>query len=72
MQYTTEDFLIQARAAYHDLMTGKAVRVVVDGLSGGRVEYNTANADRLKAYIADLEGLINSTQRWVPPAGVWF
>jgi hypothetical protein len=42
-----------ARAAYHRLMTGTAVKVVVDQ-NGERVEYNTANAAKLLAYLTSL------------------
>ena len=43
-----------ARAAYHNLMTGAAARVIVDQ-NGERVEFVVANAPRLAAYIAKLE-----------------
>ena len=42
-----------AEAKYHDLVTGVAVRVVVDQ-SGERIEYQIAGAARLLAYIHDL------------------
>lgn len=48
-----------AKQAYHDLMTGKSARVVVDS-SGERVEYSAANADRLRAYLAELESQVAS------------
>lgn len=43
-----------AREAYHDLMTGRLARVVVDS-NGERVEFTAANATRLQAYIQQLE-----------------
>jgi uncharacterized protein (UPF0216 family) len=46
--------LTQARKAKHDLMTGKAPRVIVDN-NGERVEFNTANINSLNTYIAELE-----------------
>lgn len=49
--------LEQAQRAYHDLMTGRSARVVVDQ-NGERVEYTSINADRLKAYIDELTLLV--------------
>lgn len=46
--------LNEAKAALHDLMTGRAVRVVVDQ-NGERVEYSVANRANLLAYISALE-----------------
>lgn len=46
--------LKQARDAKHQLMTGKAPRVIVDN-NGERVEFNTANVAQLNAYISELE-----------------
>lgn len=43
-----------AKDAYHNLMTGKMARVVVDQ-NGERVEFVAANASRLAAYIKQLE-----------------
>lgn len=51
---TVQERLDAANTAYHDLMTGKAVRVFVDQ-NGERIEYATANASKLKLYISDLE-----------------
>lgn len=50
----TQQQLDQARAAYHNLMTGKLPRVVVDQ-NGERVEFNAANSSKLLAYIQQLE-----------------
>lgn len=49
-----ETQIAEAKAALHDLATGKAVRVVVDQ-SGERLEYTATSMPRLRAYIADLE-----------------
>lgn len=57
---TLAEQLAAAQTAYHNLMTGKAVKVVIDQ-NGERVEYAVANADRLKAYIAALESQIAGT-----------
>lgn len=51
---TLAEQLRAAKQAYHDLMTGKSARVIVDS-DGSRVEYTSANADRLRSYIAELE-----------------
>ena len=51
---TLREKLAEAEQAYHDLMLGRSVRVVVDQ-NGERVEYTAANAARLAAYIADLK-----------------
>lgn len=50
--YTTR--LSEAQDALHKLMTGQTVRVFVDQ-NGERIEYNAANADRLRAYIFELK-----------------
>lgn len=50
---TLSEQLRAAEQAYHDLMTGKSARVVVDS-DGSRVEYSAANAERLRAYVAEL------------------
>lgn len=51
---TIEKQLAEARAAYHQLITGTAVRVFVDQ-NGERIEYVAANRNSLLAYISDLE-----------------
>ena len=54
------DDLAAAKQAYFNLVTGKMPKVVWDQ-NGERIEYTAANADRLKAYIADLEAQIAGT-----------
>jgi hypothetical protein len=54
---TNADLLIQARAAMHDLRTGRSARVVVDQ-NGERVEFTSANLAGLRAYIDELERAI--------------
>lgn len=54
---TTQQLLDEARAAYHDLMTGRSARVVVDG-SGERVEFTAARKADLYAYIKELEATV--------------
>lgn len=48
-----QDMLAEARKAYSDLVTGRAVRVVVDQ-NGERVEFTAASAQRLNQYIQTL------------------
>ena len=47
--------LAEARQAYHDLMTGRSARVVVDGSTGERAEFVSANKSSLYNYIKALE-----------------
>lgn len=53
MALTTAQKLEDAEKAYHDLLTGRALRVVVDR-NGERVEFTAANRQMLKAYIDEL------------------
>lgn len=60
MQQTPEQIqalLVDARASYHALLTGTKARVVVDQ-NGQRVEFTSANSDKLAAYIRSLELLL--------------
>lgn len=70
---TTEQmqtWLTDAENAYHALMIGGSVRVTVDQ-NGERVEFTSANAARLKAYIEHLKQQLGlTTVRG--PAGVYF
>ncbi len=71
---TNAEKLVEAEAAYHSLMLGGSVRVVVDQNSE-RVEYTAANAGRLLAYIEYLRSLIATeanVYRVKGPAGVFF
>lgn len=57
MSTTTQQIVEQltdARAAYHDLMTGKAPRVVLDQ-NGEKIEFVAANSAKLYIYIQSLE-----------------
>lgn len=58
---TLAEQLAEAQAAYHDLQTGKAARVVVDQ-NGERVEFVAANRQALYQYIQQLRAQIT------PPA----
>lgn len=51
--------LVDAKRAYHELQTGRAVRVFVDQ-NGERVEYTAASGPRLMTYIRQLEQAIQT------------
>lgn len=51
--------LTTARDQYHRLMTGKAIRVMVDQ-NGERVEYTAVSATNLMAYIKHLESMLDA------------
>ena len=57
---TNAELLIQAKAAMHDLRTGRSARVVVDQ-NGERVEFTSTNAAGLRAYIDELERAVAET-----------
>lgn len=71
MALTTQQKLDAAEQAYHDLMTGRSARVVVDQ-NGERVEFTAANAARLQAYIDSLKAELNPTTAVRRPMDVWF
>lgn len=55
---STQELLEDARLQYHQLLTGKSARVIVDQ-NGERVEFTAARAADLYAYIVKLEGILN-------------
>lgn len=57
---TLAEKLADAKAAFHDLVTGKKPRVLVDQ-NGEKIEFTVANRDALAAYIADLERQISGS-----------
>lgn len=57
MALTDQQKLDEARAAYHQLVTGTMPRVVVDQ-NGQRVEFTAANRGNLALYIQELEKLV--------------
>ncbi|EPG4957881.1 gpW family protein [Citrobacter amalonaticus] len=61
--------LDSARAALHDLMTGKRVATVQK--DGRRVEFTVTSVSDLKKYIADLEVQVGITKRRRGPAGFY-
>lgn len=63
MALTIDEKIEQAETAYHELMTGRLARVYVDR-NGERIEYTSANAGRLRAYIESLKNEKNSKSRY--------
>lgn len=55
-----ESWLIQARSAYNDLVTGNRARVFVDQ-NGERLEYTAASASDLAAWIRVLEDALSTS-----------
>lgn len=68
---TLQERIADAKAALHDLMTGRRVRVVVDQ-NGERVEYSAANRADLSAYIAMLEAELAGKSTAVGAMRPWF
>lgn len=62
---TVAEQLAEAQAAYHELVMGKAPRVVVD-MSGERVEFVAANRQQLYLYIQSLQAQLATPV--TPPA----
>lgn len=58
---TLQEQLKDAQAAYHELLTGRSARVVVDGGDGSRIEYTAANRQALYNYILELQTKLNQT-----------
>lgn len=65
----TQAELDSARAALHDLMTGKRVATVQK--DGRRVEFTATSVTDLKKYIADLEVQVGIIPRRRGPAGFY-
>ncbi|ELX0090803.1 gpW family protein [Escherichia coli] len=66
---TRQEELAAARAALHDLMTGKRVATVQK--DGRRVEFTVTSVSDLKKYIAELEVQTGMIQRCRGPAGFY-
>ncbi|UGE35085.1 gpW family protein (plasmid) [Escherichia coli] len=66
---TRQEELAAARAALHDLMTGK--RWQQYRKTGRRVEFTATSVSDLKKYIAELEVQTGMTQRRRGPAGFY-
>ena len=65
---TRQEELAAARAALHDLMTGKRVATVQK--DGRRVEFTATSVSDLKKYIAELEVQTGMLITVPPPAAV--
>lgn len=57
MALTLQQQLDDAQAQYHELVVGRAPRVVVDA-NGERVEFTAANQQKLYLYIQSLQAQI--------------
>lgn len=69
---TSTQRLAQAEDAYHALMTGRAVVVVIDQ-NGERIEYAKANASALRSYIEALKlEIAGGSSLPSRPMGVFF
>ncbi len=68
---TTAEQLADAREAYHDLITGKAARVVQD-MNGEKVEFVAANSQKLYLYIQSLEAQVTPPVCRTGPVGFIF
>lgn len=62
---TLQTQLLEARAAYHRLMTGSKAEQVTyaAGQVSRSMKYTPTNIDALRAYIADLERQLGMTSR---------
>ncbi len=65
----TQQLLNEARAAYHRLMIGEQV-VEVRDQNGEMIRYSRSDADKLKAYIKELENLLGISVN--KPVRFWF
>lgn len=68
---TLAEQLVEAEAAYHQLMTGRSVVEVTDQ-NGERMRYTAVNAALLKQYILDLKGQLSTDPNLsIAPMSVW-
>lgn len=65
---TNAEKLVEAEAAYHNLMVNGVARVVVDQ-NGERVEFTSVNAANLLRYITSLRELIAAEAGLYVPQG---
>lgn len=63
-------YLAEAEAAYHQLMVGKSVVLLVDQ-NGERIQYNNANKNALATYIESLKRQLGIT-KISGPMKAWF
>jgi len=62
--------LAEAEDALHKLRLGQTARTYVDQ-NGERVEFNAANADRLRGYIIEMKSALGLPMGIVGPLNVW-
>lgn len=67
----TQQHLDEAEAAYHALLTGKAVTRFRDQ-NGETVEYTQASRVQLALYIESLKRLLSTSQVPIGPMEPWF
>lgn len=69
------DNITEAQSAYHELMTGRAARIVIDQ-NGERVEFVAANRQALYLYIQSLKAQLPTELQIIPrttgPLGFMF
>jgi hypothetical protein len=68
---TAQEKLVEAEAAYHQLLTGSKARVVVDQ-NGERIEFTATTRGALAAYIEQLKNEIAGNTKASQPLRVWF
>lgn len=71
MPLTNAEKLVEAEAAYHELMTGTKAVVFVDQ-NGERIEYSRASIANLRQYINELKAAIAGKPSYPGPAGAFF
>lgn len=67
--YTPEQ-LKEARMAYHRIVTGQSVAVVIDQ-NGERIEFQRANLAALMALIREMELCLSGNRAAMRPMGVY-
>lgn len=67
---TLAERLVEAEAAYHELLTGKAM-VELRDQNGELIKYQAANARQLATYIAELKRQLSTDTRPNAPMEFW-
>lgn len=63
-------WLVDAQQALHNISTGQQAKVYVDQ-NGERVEYQMANVDKLRTYIAELKSALGIATKPLGPLNFW-
>ncbi len=71
MALTTAEKIVEVETAIHQIVSGQQVRVFVDQ-NGERVEFQTTNIQRLRAYYAELLALQSGSSRSPGPIGFYY